>query len=74
MMANMLPPPGSVWQNQQTGKTMRVVYSEDYEIIAHDAERAEKLRQISSWRGNIHHFAKDFVPTDCTEYPRTAGQ
>lgn len=69
-----LPPPGSIWKNLVTGQPMRVIYSEDYEIIAHDAERADKIEQINSWRGNIHHFAAAFEPVDPAGYPRTAGQ
>ena len=69
-----LPPPGSIWINKATQKPMRIVYSEYYEIIAHDAERADELRQITSWRGNIHHFKDAFDgPADPTEYPQTAS-
>jgi len=52
---------------------MRVVYSADYELMAHDAERAHQIEQITSWRGNIHHFNADFIPGDPTDYPETAG-
>lgn len=74
MTAQPPPPPGSVWLNKGTKKPMRVIYSADYEIIAHDAERWDKIPEITSWRGNVHHFNAAFVPTDYRHYPETAGK
>lgn len=51
---------------------MRVIYSADYEIIAHDAERAHEISEITSWRGNIHHFGDAFIPGNADSYPKTA--
>ncbi len=72
MTANPPPPPGSIWINKKTKKPMRVIYSADYEIIAHDAERAHEISEITSWRGNIHHFGDAFIPGNADSYPKTA--
>lgn len=72
MNATPPPAPGSYWINRETQRPMRVIYSEDYEIIAHDAERAHEIVQITSWRGNIHHFEAAFIRSNSDSSPNTA--
>lgn len=75
-MSALLPPPGSVWRQRSTHRQMRVIYSAEFDIVAHDAELADKLPthiEISSWVGDAAAFEKEFIPGDPELYPLTAA-
>lgn len=68
-----LPPPGSVYRQIETNRQMRVVYSGTKEIVAHNAELADRLETIVSWVGTPEKFAKEFAPGDPNKFPQTAA-
>lgn len=75
-MSATLPPPQSVWRKRTTHRQMRVIYSAECEVIAHDAELhavyPENIK-ISSWVGTAAEFESEFIPGDPTHFPSTAG-
>lgn len=71
-MTGQLPRPGSVWRQTKLNRQMRVIYSGMDEIIAHDAEMADRLEHIVSWVGTADEFAELFEPGDPSKFPQTA--
>lgn len=72
-MILQLPRPQSIWRQLSTNRLMRVIYSEAHDLIAHDAERADVLEEITTWRGTADQFFTDFQPADANLYPKTAS-
>ncbi len=72
-MSSTLPPPGSVWRQRSTHRQMRVIYSAERDIVAHDAELADVHQQIASWVGDAKAFDAEFIPGDPEHYPKTAA-
>ena len=73
-MTLQLPRPQSIWFQKSTNRLMRVIYSEAHDIVAHDAERADELKTLISWRGTADEFFADFQPGNPDFYPKTATQ
>lgn len=71
-MTTELPAPGSIWRNTKLNRQMRVIFSGESEIVAHDAELSDKLEHIVSWVGNADQFNEIFEPGDETKFPQTA--
>lgn len=71
-MTGELPRPGSVWRLVKLNRQMRVIYSGEKEIIAHDAELADRLEHVISWVGTSDQFSESFEPGDPSKFPKTA--
>lgn len=72
-MSALLPGPGSVWRQTATQRQMRVIYSCETEIIAHNAEESDKHTLIFCWIGTADDFANQFEPGFAEHYPKTAA-
>lgn len=72
MIAHPPPQPGSIWINKHTQQSMRVIYSSEHDIIAHNAELADQITLINSWRGSQAAFDASFTKGDPETYPETA--
>jgi hypothetical protein len=72
-MTGQLPAPQSIWFQTATRRFIRVIYSDAHEILAHDAELADRMTVIVSWRGSASDFAEQFQPSDSEFYPKTAS-
>ena len=71
-MTGELPRPGSVWRLVKLNRQLRVIYSGEKEIIAHDAELADRLEHLISWVGTADNFSELFEPGDPSKFPKTA--
>ena len=69
-----LPPSGSIWRYRVGAGhcQVRVIYSSEDDIIAHNAECADIAGRILTWRGDAAFFHQCFAPGDPETYPRTA--
>lgn len=72
IMTSQLPRPGSVWRLTHLKRQMRVIFSSMKEIIAHDAEMADRLEHVISWVGTADEFSELFEPGDPSKFPQTA--
>ena len=72
-MISELPKPQSIWCQRSTMRLMRVIYSEAHDIIAHDAELADRRSAITSWRGTAEEFFASFMTAEPKLYPKTAS-
>jgi len=72
-MTLQLPRPGSIWLQVATCRMMRVIYSEAHDVIAHDAELIDRIKQSVSWCGAAEDFFRQFEPANPNDYPKTAS-
>lgn len=72
-MTDELPNPGSIWRHVTLNRQMRVIFSDEDEIVAHDAELADRLETVVSWVGTHAEFSNSFEPGDPSKFPKTAG-
>jgi hypothetical protein len=72
-MNAQLPEPGSIWKHKKTSRLMRVIISDESQVIVHNCELAMRDDGIpmTSWSDTPATFARGFIPASATNYPRT---